>query len=107
VSNAAASAAEAVVLVAREAAKGPSARTLLPTPAFLRNDRRLNPVFIVCSKANLPVLLLHTWRTDGIRCRFRHIPKWPMNYHYSFVHTVAEGCDMLFALQKAWRMRLG
>jgi hypothetical protein len=48
-------AAEAAVLVASEAAKGPSARTLLPTPAFLKNDRRLNPVFIVRSKANLPV----------------------------------------------------
>jgi hypothetical protein len=34
-------------------------------------------------------------------------PKWPMNYHYSFVHTVAEGGETLFALQKAWGMRLG
>ena len=43
----------------------------------------------------------------GIGCHFRHIPKWPMNYHYSFVHTVTEGDDVLFALQKAWTIALG
>jgi hypothetical protein len=30
-----------------------------------------------------------------------------MNYHYSFVHTVAEGGEALFALQKAWGIGLG
>jgi hypothetical protein len=43
----------------------------------------------------------------GIRCRFRHIPKWPMNYHYSFVRAVAEGDEVLFALQKVWTITLG
>ena len=46
---------EAPVLLASEAAKGPRASTLLPTPAFLRNDLRLKPLLLVCSKGNLPV----------------------------------------------------
>jgi hypothetical protein len=95
VSKSAAPAAEAAVLVVSEAARGPSARTLLPTPAFLKKDLRLNPLFIVCSKTNLPIFCC-TWRAmrscDEL-CAAS--PEWPMNTDYSVVFAPAEGAVIL------------